>query len=85
MKYYQLSHLFYSKKENNRLSFYDLDKHAVLNVCKLVKANHLPISGIYQGNTDSFWFPNLIFYKMNIEETILFQPHETLIYDKMVE
>jgi hypothetical protein len=85
INYYRLSHLFHSKKNNNRLSFYDLDKHAVLNVCKLVKANRIPISGIYQGNNDSFWFPNLVIYKMNIEETILFQPHENLIYDKMVE
>jgi len=85
MNYYHLTHLFYSKKENNRLSFYDLDKHAVYNICRLVKSNHLPISGIFQANNNSFWFPNLLFYKMNIEETILFQPHETLIYDKMIE
>lgn len=85
INYYRLSHLFYSKKDNNRLSFYDLDRYAVFNVCKLVKANRIPISGIYQGNNDSFWFPNLLIYKMNIEETILFQPHKNLIFDKMVE
>jgi hypothetical protein len=85
INYYRLSHLFYSFKENNRLSFYQLDKHAVFNVCKLINANHLPISGIYQSNNNSFWFPNLLFYKMNIEETILFEPHENLIFEKMVE
>jgi hypothetical protein len=63
-----------------------MDKHAVFNICKLLKAKHLlAISGIYQGNNDSFWFPNLVIYKMNIEETILFQPHENLIFDKIVE
>lgn len=85
INYYRLSHLFHSKKDNNRLSFYHLDRYAVLNVCKLVKSNRIPVSGIYQGNSDSFWFPNLVIYKMNIEETILFQPHENLVYDKMVE
>lgn len=85
MYYYQVSHFFYPKKENNRLSFYDLDKHAILNVCKLVKSRNLPIAGIFQEDNGSFWFPDLIFYKMNIEEIILFQPHQYLIFDKMVE
>jgi hypothetical protein len=84
--YYKLSHvLFSNKKKNNRLSFYDLDKHAVLNVCKLLKTNNINISGLYQANTNSFWFPNLIVYKMNIEETILFNPHHNLVFDKLVE
>lgn len=85
MYYFRIRHFFYQKKENNRLSFYELDKHAILNICKLIKANHLPIAGIFQENNDSFWFPNLIFYKMNIEEIILFQPHHYLLFDTLVE
>ena len=84
INYYKLSHLFYKKKLYNRLSFYELDKYAVLNICKLIKWKNLPISGIYQGNNESFWFPNIIIYKMNIEETILFNPHHNLIFEKEI-
>ena len=85
LHYYQLSHLFANKTKYNRLSFYDLDRHAVLNVCKLVKAKKKNIAGLYQENTKSFWFPNLLIYKMNIEETILFHPHKNLVFYKQIE
>ena len=85
INYYNLSHMFAKKQKYNRLSFYDLDKHAVLNVCKLVKSNNINISGLFQENTTSFWFPDLVVYKMDIEETILFNPHHNLLFDKLVE
>lgn len=86
MKYYSVFSLF-DKKENklNRLSFYDFDKHAIRNLCQVMKENGIDISGVYQKDTTSFWFPNLIVYKMNIEEYILFNPQDELKYVKMIE
>jgi hypothetical protein len=85
INYYRLNALLPKQEKFNRLSFYHLDKHAVFNLCKIVKAKRIPISGLYQSNAPSFWFPNLILYKMNIEETILFHPHRDLVYEKKVE
>ena len=56
-----------------------MDKYAIMNLCKIVPKE---ISGVFQPNINSFWFPNFIIYKMNIEETILFNPHHNLIYEK---
>ena len=42
------------------------------------------ISGVYQKNDTSFWFPDLIVYKMNIQEYILFNPHHNLVYEKNI-
>lgn len=83
--YYRAAHIFSKKAKYNRLSFYDLDKHALLNICKLLRSKKINIHGIFQRNTSSFWFPDLIVYKMNIEETILFNPHHNLLFDKEVE
>jgi len=85
INYYRLTHFTTKHEKYNRLSFYDLDKHALLNICKLLKARDLNIHGIFQKNTTSFWFPDLIVYKMNIEETILFNPHRDLVFDKVIE
>jgi hypothetical protein len=85
INYYKLIHLISNHKNNNRLSFYQLDKHAVLNVCKLVKNNNIQISGLFQPNVKSIWFPDFIIYKMNIEETILFNPKYNLKFDKFIE
>ena len=76
LHYYQLSHLFANKTKYNRLSFYDLDRHAVLNVCKLVKAKKKNIAGLYQENTKSFWFPNLLIYNF---KKLYLQLKKTLI------
>jgi hypothetical protein len=84
-KYYEF-HFFPHKKEKlNRLSFYDFDKHAIMNFCKIVHENKINISGVYQKNVKSFWFPDLIIYKMNIQEYILFNPQDDIVYDKLIE
>jgi hypothetical protein len=85
INYYKFGHIFHNKQKYNRLSFYHLDKHAVLNVCKLLKSRNINISGLFQENTNSFWFPDFIVYKMNIEETILFYPHHNLTFYKLIE
>ena len=85
INYYRAGHIFSKKTKYNRLSFYDLDKHALLNICKLFKSKKINIHGVFQSNTSSFWFPDLILYKMNIEETILFNPHRNLIFVEQVE
>ena len=57
-----------------------------MNLCKIVyNKKDYKIDGVYQKNDTSFWFPNLIVYKMDIEEYILFNPHHNLIYDKLIE
>ena len=83
--YYKVASLLGKKEKFNRLSFYDFDKHAIMNLCKLVNNNRYNISGVYQKNDDSFWFPDLIVYKMDIQEYILFNPQNNLIYDKLIE
>lgn len=85
MKYYNVFSLFNKKERFNRLSFYDFDKHAIRNLCKVLKERGTNISGVYQSNDNSFWFPDLIVYKMNIQEYILFNPHDELEFVKMVE
>lgn len=85
IKYYELTSIFGKKEKFNRLSFVDFDKHAIMNLCKIVNNNKYKIDGVYQKNDTSFWFPNLIVYKMNIQEYILFNPHHSLVYDKIIE
>lgn len=84
-RYYDLNYLLEKQMKYNRLSFYDFDKHAILNLCKILKAKRANYVGVYQKNTTSFWFPDLIVYKMDIEETILFHPHHDLVYMKQIE
>lgn len=55
-----------SKNKINILSIYSIDKHAWFNLCKCVHELGLDISGIYQKNTTSFWYPDLYVYKWNI-------------------
>lgn len=75
--YYKLNIFFQRKEKYNRLSFYHLDKHAVMNLCICLPSIY-NISGIYQENVKSFWFPDFIVYKMNIQEYILFYPPKNL-------
>jgi hypothetical protein len=67
----------------NRLSFYNLDKHAIMNLCKVVPKKY-NINGVYQKNDTSFWFPDFVIYKMNIQEYILFNPPHNLKFVKEV-
>jgi hypothetical protein len=85
IKYYELALLFKKKEFSNRLSFYDIDKHAIMNLCKIVKEKKLNISGVYQKNDTSFWFPDFIVYKMNIKEYILFNPQDNLTFDTLID
>lgn len=83
--YYKVASLLGKKEKFNRLSFYDFDKHAIMNLCKLVNNKKYNISGVYQKNDTSFWFPDFIVYKMDIQEYILFNPQDNLVYDTVIE
>lgn len=85
INYYKITSLLNKKEKLNRLSFYDFDKHAIMNLCKIVHEKKMNISGVYQKNDNSFWFPDLIVYKMDIQEYILFNPQDDLVYDKLIE
>jgi hypothetical protein len=80
--YYYLNTTNHTK--HNRLSFYLFDKVALRNLCKLLPETY-KIDGVIQYNLKSFWFPNLIFYQMDIKEYVLFRPHNNLKYDRMIE
>jgi hypothetical protein len=56
-----------------------------MNLCKIVNNKTYNISGVYQKNNKSFWYPDLIVYKMDIQEYILFDPQDNLVYDKLIE
>jgi hypothetical protein len=83
--YYKLASVLGKKEKLNRLSFYSFDKHAVMNLCKLLHNTSHNISGVYQKNDTSFWFPDFIVYKMDIQEYILFNPQDNIVYDKLIE
>ena len=83
--YYKVASLLGKKEKFNRLSFYDFDKHAIMNLCKIVNNKTYNISGVYQKNNKSFWYPDLIVYKMDIQEYILFDPQDNLVYDGLIE
>lgn len=85
VKYYQITSLLGKIEKLNRLSFYNFDKHAIMNLCKIIQEYNMNISGVYQKNDTSFWFPDFLLYKMNIQEYILFNPQDNLIYDKLIE
>jgi hypothetical protein len=82
--YYYFLNKTNTNKKYNRLSIYLFDKYALNNLCKIIPS-HYKISGVIQEDTKSFWFPDLIVYKMNIKEYVLYNPHHNLIYDKMIE
>jgi hypothetical protein len=74
----------FGKKENlNRVSLYEINKRSLLNLCAVLNRKH-NIDGVYQPNTNSYWYPDLIVYHMNIEEYILFSPHTELKNDGIV-
>ncbi len=84
INYYYYLNKTTTKDMYNRLSIYLFDKYALNNLCKIIPS-HFKISGVLQVNTKSFWFPNLVVYKMNIKEYVLYNPHQNLVYDKIVE
>jgi hypothetical protein len=86
INYYKIGSIVAKKAKYNRLSIYSFDKYAIMNLCKIVYYNKTyNISGVYQKNESSFWFPDLLVYKMNIQEYILFNPSHNLIYDSLIE
>ena len=82
--YYYFLNKTNTNNKYNRLSIYLFDKYALNNLCKIIPS-HYKISGVIQEDTKSFWFPDLIVYKMNIKEYVLYNPHHNLIYYKMIE
>jgi hypothetical protein len=82
--YYYLLNKTNNKKKYNRLSIYFFDKYALNNLCKVVPKLY-KIDGVFVPNNESFWFPNLIVYKTDIKEYVLYNPHHNLIYEKIVE
>ena len=82
--YYNTNVFFKRKEKYNRLSIYQFVKYCMMNLCRLV-SDQYNISGVYQKNDTSFWFPDFIIYRMNIKEYILFNPHHNLKYEKVVE
>jgi hypothetical protein len=82
--YYYFLNKTNAKEKYNRLSIYLFDKYALNNLCKIIPS-HYKIDGVFQPNSKSFWFPNLIVYKMNIKEYVLYNPHHNLAYDKIIE
>lgn len=85
MYYYNLFNLLSKKEKYHRLSFYIFDKNAITNLCKIIP-KYYEISGVFQPNTKSFWYPDIILNKIkNIKEYVLFNPHHNLEYEGIVE
>ena len=82
--YYYFLNKTNTNKKYNRLSIYSFDKYALNNLCKIIPS-YFKISGVFQPNSKSFWFPNLLVYTMNIKEYVLYNPHHNLVYDKIIE
>ena len=78
-KFYNL-YTYGKKNKINRISLYELNKHVLVNLCKIID----DIDGIYQPNTNSFWYPDFKVYHMNIEEYILFHGHKVLKLNKVM-
>ena len=95
INYYRLNFSLLSRdmsktKKQNRISFYELDKHVVNNLCKALqsyKSSKYPkLEGIYQSaGIKSFWYPSFIKYSKNMEEYILFNPQHELVYVGEIE
>lgn len=82
-------------KRYNRISFYEIDRHVVNNLCKALdnspeqfsekfsKSKNIEkkIEGIYQSaKIKSFWYPSFVKYSKNMEEYIIFNPQHDLTY-----
>jgi hypothetical protein len=77
-----------TKKTQNRISFYEIDKHVVNNLCKALQESKQfqNIEGLYQSSKiKSFWYPSFLKYSKNLEEFILFNPQHELTYVGVIE
>ena len=75
-------------KKTNRISFYEMDKHVVNNLCKALQESqqYQNVEGLYQSSkTTSFWYPSFLKYSKNLEEFILFNPQHELTYVGVIE
>ena len=81
--YFYKLYPFGDKSNLNRISLYELNKHVLLNLCIIIYTRY-KIDGLYQPNTNSYWYPDLIVYHMNIEEFVLFSPHMELKLNNIV-
>lgn len=84
INYYYYLNKTNTKQKYNRLSIYAFDKNALNNLCKIMPPKY-KIDGVFQANDKSFWFPDLVVYKMNIKEYVLYNPHHNLKYEGIVE
>jgi hypothetical protein len=83
IKYYNITQIFHKHTCNNRLSFYEIDKYVLNNLCILLNKDY-GMGGVYQPDSTSVWFPKILGQKMNIKEYILFRPHKNLQFVDMV-
>jgi hypothetical protein len=79
ISYYKTIHLLNKQINNyeNRLSFYAFDQNILSNLCVLFNNK---IHGVYYKDRKSIWFPQILNYRMNLKEIILFRPHTILNY-----
>jgi len=78
--YYNINFISNKNEKYDRISFYDIDQNAILNLCMLTNKKH-NISGIYRININKFWVRLIVVPK----EIALFNPHENLTYVEVVE
>lgn len=78
--YYNINFISNKNEKYDRISFYDIDQNAILNLCNLISKKH-NISGIHRININKFWVRLVVVLK----EIALFNPHENLSYVKIVE
>ena len=77
--YYNINFISNKNEKYDRISFYDIDQNAILNLCNLT--NKKNISGICRININKFWVRLVVVPK----EIALFNPHENLTYVEVVE
>jgi hypothetical protein len=78
--YYNINFISNTNEKYDRISFYEIDQNAILNLCKLINKKH-NILGIYRTNINKFWVRLIVVSS----EVALFNPHENLTYEKIVE
>ena len=83
-KYYQTGEDKYRNYPLNRVSFYEVDRMAVLNLCMV--ARNPVFDGIFVPQQKSFWFSNTEKERpMDLLEYAFFRPHEKLTFEGELE
>jgi hypothetical protein len=79
--YYQTGEDKYRSYPLNRVSFYEIDRMAVLNLCMTSKHKNI-FDGIFVPKQKSFWFSNTEKDRpMDLLEYAFFRPHEKLLFE----